>query len=63
MTLAKLVILNSSTVTVSPSYVILNEVKNLRANAVKDLWQNDLLPAPLAALSPPSLASGTIASL
>ena len=51
MTLARLVILNPSTVTLSPSYVILNEVKNLRAgtvkslrtSSVKDLWQTDPL--------------------
>ena len=52
MTLERVVILNPSTVTLSPSYVILNEVKNLRAgsakslrtSSVKDLWQNDPLP-------------------
>ena len=49
---ARLVILNPSTVTLSPSSVILNEVKNLRAgsakslrtSSVKDLWQTDPLP-------------------
>ncbi len=44
MTLARLVILNPSAVTLSPSYVILNEVKNLRTSSVKDLWQADPLP-------------------
>jgi hypothetical protein len=39
MTLERLVILN-------PSPVILNEVKNLRAGSVKDLWQNGPLPEP-----------------
>ncbi len=60
MTLARLVILKPSTVTLSPSYVILNtfaslsvnsvknlrtgSAKSLRTGSVKDLWQNDPLP-------------------
>ena len=55
MTLARLVILNSSTVTPGPSHVILSNAKDLillrvdsakslRTSSVKDLWQTDPLP-------------------
>jgi len=59
MTLARLVILNASTVTLSPSRRVIlsksegshialrvNSMKSLRTSSVKDLWQNDPLPVP-----------------
>ena len=63
MTLERLVILNPSTVTPSPSApVILSKAKDLillragsakslRTSSVKDLWQNDPLPAPYTDVS------------
>ena len=45
MTLARLVILNPSTVTLS-------NAKSLRTSSVKDLWQNDPRPAPNQAAQP-----------